>query len=245
MKLCILGASGNSGRALVRSALERGHEVTALLRNPKKIADLAHPRLSVRVSALEDQPALTETLRGHEAVINAAGYVSDGPAFLSLVASVIGAAEAALGRGGRFWLFGGAALLDVSGAGVCTLDLPGVPDIYQAHRVNFDVVRATELDWSMLCPGPMIESPDGRATEGLLVSAEVWPWQHDAQELARPAMSLAFQQAIPRMTIYYEDAAKVILDNLQTGGPFARKRVGVALPNGQTRFKANPTARSA
>jgi hypothetical protein len=61
--------------------------------------------------------------------------------------------------------------------------------------------------------------------------------------LPRIALSLAFKQAIPRMTIYYEDAAKVILENLGRNGPFSRKRVGVALPHNQRRFKQDATAR--
>jgi hypothetical protein len=31
------------------------------------------------------------------------------------------------------------------------------------------------------------------------------------------------------------------LDNLQKMGPFSRMRVGIALANGETRFKAAPT----
>ncbi len=44
MKLCILGAGGNSGRALVRAALARGHDVNAFARDPAKLADLEHAR---------------------------------------------------------------------------------------------------------------------------------------------------------------------------------------------------------
>jgi putative NADH-flavin reductase len=240
MRVCILGASGNSGRALVRIALERGHEVTALVRNRAKIADLTQARLSVSDVSLGDPAGLTEALRGHDAVINAAGYVSDGPAFIDLVKGVIRAAEAGLGPGGRFWLFGGAGLLDVPGTNICTLDLPGVPRVYEAHRTNLEAVRASGLDWSMLCPGPMIHAPDGNPTEGLVVVSETWPTARPVYTRALPrlALSLAFKQAIPRMTIYYEDAAQVILDNLDKDGPVSRKRVGIALPGRSQRYKA-------
>ncbi len=243
MKICVLGAAGNSGRALVRSALTRGHDVTALARNPAKIADPAHARLSARNVSLADHAALTEALSGHDVVINAAGNVADGEAFTALAAGVIRAADAALGHGGRFWLFGGAALLDVPGTGACTLDLPGVPKFYEAHRTNYQAVGATQLDWSMLCPGPMIDARDGKATEGLLVSTEIWPTPrpHFTRMLPPIALALAFKQAVPRMTIYYEDAAHVILDNLEKAGPQSRKRVGIALPNDETRSKPAPT----
>jgi hypothetical protein len=35
---------------------------------------------------------------------------------------------------------------------------------------------------------------------------------------------------VPELTITYEDAAEVILDNLLKGGRFSYRRVGVALP---------------
>jgi putative NADH-flavin reductase len=140
MRICILGASGNSGRALVRLALARGHDVSALVRNRAKVADLDHARLSVNEVSLGDHAQLTDALNGHDVVINAAGYVSDGLAFVDLVRGVIRATDASLGAGGRFWLFGGAGLLNVPGTDICTLDLPGVPKIYEAHRYLFVAV---------------------------------------------------------------------------------------------------------
>ncbi len=183
---------------------------------------------------------MTEALRGHDAVINAAGYIGDGAPFVDLVKGVIRAAEAGLGPGGRFWLFGGAGLLDVPGTNICTLDLPSVPKLYEAHRTNFEAVRVAQLDWSMICPGPMMAAPDGKPTEDLVISCDVWPTRRPTHTkvLPRIALSLAFKQAIPRMTIYYEDAAKVILDNLEPHGPFTRRRVGIALPAHSQRFKA-------
>ena len=42
---------------------------------------------------------------------------------------------------------------------------------------------------------------------------------------------------MPELTIAYEDAARVILDNLAHDSPLAKKRVGVALPKGLKRSK--------
>jgi hypothetical protein len=35
-----------------------------------------------------------------------------------------------------FWLFGGAAVLDVPGAHMMGVDLPKVPKVYEAHRAG-------------------------------------------------------------------------------------------------------------
>jgi uncharacterized protein YbjT (DUF2867 family) len=45
--IVILGATGNSGLQLVEQALERNYKVTALVRNPEKLAHLQHKNLEV------------------------------------------------------------------------------------------------------------------------------------------------------------------------------------------------------
>ena len=40
MKLLIFGATGGTGRELLKQALKRGHNVTAYARNPAKIDDM-------------------------------------------------------------------------------------------------------------------------------------------------------------------------------------------------------------
>lgn len=47
MKVAILGATGPSGLQLVQEALERGHYVTALVRNPGKLGHIENPNLKV------------------------------------------------------------------------------------------------------------------------------------------------------------------------------------------------------
>jgi hypothetical protein len=44
---------------------------------------------------------------------------------------------------------------------------------------------------------------------------------------------------MPEMTITYEDAARVILDNLDTSGPYSKSRVGIALAKGHKLHKKN------
>jgi len=236
MKVCVLGATGRSGRRIVSAALAGGHDVTALVRDAGKAQATIDERATITALSFTDENALIDAMRGHDAVINAGGYVGDGAHYLRLVQSVIRCAEAALGAGGRFWLFGGAALLEVPGTSTMTLDLPGVPKIFEAHRANFNAVRATTLDWSMMCPGPMTDAPSDAPARELVVSCDVWPVPAPpfARLLPRPALSLAFKSAIPRMTIHYEDAAELITANLATGGPYSRKRVGAALAKNST-----------
>src|SRR5262249_2755844 len=87
----------------------------------------------------------------------------------------IDATTASLGEGGRLWAFGGAALLTVPGTRLMAVDLPRVPRVYEAHRTNLAGLQRSRLDWSMLCPGPMIASENGKPTPNLRLAADEWP----------------------------------------------------------------------
>jgi putative NADH-flavin reductase len=162
MKLLILGATGNMGQRLLAQGLARGHAITAFVRNRAKLQQqlgtAVPPGLTVFEGDVNDATALRAAMTGQDVVINCAGYVADGAAFIELVDRVVTQAEAALGPGGRLWLFGGAAALDVPGTHIMGVDLPGVPAIYKAHQTNFRRVAASRLDWSLMCPGPMVPS---------------------------------------------------------------------------------------
>jgi len=67
MNVSIIGATGNIGSRILDEALRRGHTVTAVTRDPKKLE--ARPGVTVRAGSTSDAPALTRTLKGHNAVI--------------------------------------------------------------------------------------------------------------------------------------------------------------------------------
>lgn len=74
MRVLVIGGSGYVGKAVVKNALERGHEVTALLRNPDAVPD--GPKLrKVKGDAL-DPAAVREAVKGQDAVIDAIGLSS-------------------------------------------------------------------------------------------------------------------------------------------------------------------------
>ncbi len=72
MKLLIVGATGGLGKALVGQALEQGHEVTALVRNPAA-ATFEDRRLRVRQGDVLDARSLGAAVAGQEAVVSALG----------------------------------------------------------------------------------------------------------------------------------------------------------------------------
>ncbi len=72
MKLLVLGGTGGTGRQVVAQALEAGHDVTILARDPSK-AGVQHQRSRIVEGDVMASAALGEAMRGQDAVISAIG----------------------------------------------------------------------------------------------------------------------------------------------------------------------------
>jgi len=72
MKLLIFGATGGTGRQLVDQALAQGHEVTAFVRNPAKLA-MQHEKLKVVQGNVMDCHSVGAAVAGQDAVFSALG----------------------------------------------------------------------------------------------------------------------------------------------------------------------------
>jgi uncharacterized protein YbjT (DUF2867 family) len=73
MKLLVIGATGGTGRELVRQALEHGHAVTAFVRNPRRLR-IEHERLTMARGNVLDAASVDAAVRGQEAVLCALGH---------------------------------------------------------------------------------------------------------------------------------------------------------------------------
>lgn len=72
-RVLIVGATGGTGRHLIAQALERGHVVTALARDPSALR-IEHPRLRVMQGDVLDYPSVEAAVRGQDVVISALGH---------------------------------------------------------------------------------------------------------------------------------------------------------------------------
>jgi putative NADH-flavin reductase len=79
MRLTILGATGGTGTCLVEQALAAGHEVTAVVRDPARLAVPAHQRLRVLTADVMDPAAIEPAVAGADAVLSALGTRVSGP----------------------------------------------------------------------------------------------------------------------------------------------------------------------
>ena len=71
-EILIIGATGGTGRILLDKALEQGHQVTALARNPSAVAPRDYRPRVLRGNAL-DPKAVGAVVAGHDAVLPVLG----------------------------------------------------------------------------------------------------------------------------------------------------------------------------
>ncbi len=72
MKILILGSTGRTGQELVKQALGKNFEVTALARDAAKLT-IKHERLTVVKGNVLDKELLMKTVEGKDAVLSALG----------------------------------------------------------------------------------------------------------------------------------------------------------------------------
>lgn len=73
MKVLIFGASGGTGRELLKQALDKGMEVTAFVRDSAKVEDIQHPNLSVLSGNVLNIEDVGPAVAGHDAVLYTIG----------------------------------------------------------------------------------------------------------------------------------------------------------------------------
>lgn len=238
----VLGAAGRLGRELVHVGVRLGYIITAVARSREKLrAALEVPEsssLSLAEADVRDVDALAALLKGASAVVNSAGHAGDGEAFVAIGRAVVQATERALGPDGRLWFLGGLGALRIPHTQRLGVDLPGMPEMYQTHRRNHETLLASSLDWSMLCPGPLVDTADRPSLDALRITTEVLPFDVDVSDAPDDALLFSrLRERLPEATIPYATAAELVLGHLEKGGPFSRQRVGIALPEGRTAEK--------
>ena len=159
MHVLVIGATGGTGRAVVKQALEDGHDVTALVRNPAKFP-LTHERLSVMRGDVMDAASIEGAMHGQDAVLCALGHkrwlgpskiLSEGTRNIVRAMEKHGVkrlvVETALGVGdsaGRLGLY------------YTLFTIPFILPFYWYDKGRQErVVRESSLDWVIVRPGQL------------------------------------------------------------------------------------------
>ncbi|XP_073321501.1 flavin reductase (NADPH)-like [Pagrus major] len=73
MKIAVLGATGQTGQYLVNQALQQGHTVTAIVRNPGKLT-VHHGNLKVVEADIFSVDALKTHFKGQDVIMSCLGF---------------------------------------------------------------------------------------------------------------------------------------------------------------------------
>ncbi len=153
MKIALIGASGFIGTRLLAELTQRGHDVTAIARNPEKIPT-GHKggTVTAKKGDVFDKEGLTKLLAGHDAIISSVHFLASDPGVLLDAVRASGVK--------RYLVVGGAGSLEVA-PGVTLVSTPNFPPEYKAEATKggefLERLRQEKaLDWTFLSPSAVI-----------------------------------------------------------------------------------------
>ena len=154
MKVALVGATGNAGSRILNELTQRGHSVTAIVRNPDQVP--SKKGVTAAKGDIFDQEGLTLLLKDHDAVVSSVHFTASDPRLLiqSVCASGVP----------RYLVVGGAGCLEVA-PGLKLMDAPGFPEEYRkeaaAGYAFLELLRAEKaLNWTFLCPSALFLAGD-------------------------------------------------------------------------------------
>ncbi|MFR0359122.1 NAD(P)-dependent oxidoreductase [Streptomyces sediminimaris] len=164
MKLTVFGATGGIGRQIVHQALDAGHEVTAVVRDPARLS-VTGERLEVFRNDLTDARSLRPAVAGRDVVLSGLGARrrKDAGVAARLTRTVLGAMEA---EGARRLLVvsagpvgpapEGEGLLDRTARGIVSALLK---DVYADLREMEAELARSATDWTVVRPPRLQDKP--------------------------------------------------------------------------------------
>ncbi len=166
MKVTVFGATGRIGEQVVRQALDAGHKVTAVVRDPARF-DVSHPALEVvAVPGLTDPELLRPALDGSDAAISGVGPRGrkDGPVSSTATRGILRAMEAS---GVRRFVAVSAVPVGPLPEGESFVNrrilLPfmGVfaRDVYADLAAMEDEIRRSATEWTIVRPPKLVNKP--------------------------------------------------------------------------------------
>lgn len=162
MNILIFGATGPLGRHLTSHALSTGHQVTAFVRTPGRLAP--HPGLREVTGDVLDRDAVAAAVPGHDAVISALGQASpsaQGQDLYPGASHIIDAMRAACVT--RLIWISSHGVGDSRGRSGFLFERIFVPLRLRAEFADKErqeaLVLASDLDWTIVRPARLTNGP--------------------------------------------------------------------------------------
>ena len=163
MRILVLGATGGTGRAIVRLAQSRGHDVTILARNPEKARDLG--KAHIVQGDVFDVAAMGQALEGAQAVISAIGTPVSPFREVTLLSSATRILAGEMRRRGvtRLIAITGMGAGDSAGHGGFLFDRVFKPLLLRKVYADKDrqeaIIRDSGLSWTIVRPSVLTNKP--------------------------------------------------------------------------------------
>lgn len=160
----LIGASGFVGNAILNELLSRGHKVTAVVRNPKKI-NVTNSKLEIVKTDVSDTNVMIEICKGKEAIISAYNPGWANPDIyeetlrnypLILEAAKRSGAKRLLCVGGAGTLFCAPGLRVVDSGAIPDAIMDGVKSLGEFYLNT--LMNEKTIDWIFFSPAGTLES---------------------------------------------------------------------------------------
>jgi uncharacterized protein len=152
MHIALYGATGKSGSRILTELLSRGHQVTAVVRDPAKLA--VRPGFTVVQGDVSSADGIALKIKGVDAVISAYGPPPDDTDQLLPVTEHFIEAVKETGTP-RFLVVGGAGSLEVA-PGVTVIDSGHLPaewlPIAVSHANALKLLQKSDINWTYFSP---------------------------------------------------------------------------------------------
>jgi putative NADH-flavin reductase len=164
MRITLFGATGGTGRQFIQQASAAGHDVTAVVRDPDRLAE-SHPRLQVLRADVMDPVAIESAVADRDAVVSAIGSRAGRVPTTVCADSATSIIMAMRSAGVRRLVVVSAGTLTTEGDGpLMRLVMKPLLGKLLEHTIldkrrMEEIVRASGLDWTILRPPMLTDAP--------------------------------------------------------------------------------------
>jgi putative NADH-flavin reductase len=159
LKITVYGGTGRIGQRIVDEALNRGHTVTVVARDPSREAQ-QHERLKVIKGDILDTKGVAEQMAGQDVIVNAvSGFNLERDFFPNVAKSLVTAARSVSGKSPRLIFVGGASALPTEPGGQPpAITSPNGRPFAQGKVDVFEYLQTVkDVSWAVLAPPTEIE----------------------------------------------------------------------------------------
>jgi len=192
MKVAVVGANGKEGSMIVKEAMDRGLDVTSIVRDAKKASTEKYLVRDVYDLTVED-------VKDFDVLVDALGFF--GPLVKEFVPSMEHLIKILTGSKTRLLVVGGAGSLYIDPAHQHQLyqqaDFPAaVKPLSEEMGKSLDILRQSKLNWTYISPAAMFDFEGARTGSYVLAGEELTFDKNNKSEISYADFAIAMVDEI-------------------------------------------------